>query len=180
MWPFVEGLLLFVLDKTCSYKWCSSRHIFPCLNSPNMADKLDYTSVAFEQWLVLAVVNSSDWDTDDHTQSCNGLDKEIRKMKKLYNSAWGIIHDSYIPFKRTYQQSWHSRKTAAMIRAPCSTTKATMTWATNCFVGLRNFIAVIWAGCPWGLPFERGRGARSLAFWILVSLRVFWPKPHYI
>ena len=21
-------------------------------------------------------------------------------------------------------------------------------------------MAVIWAGCPWGLPFERGRGAR--------------------
>ena len=59
-----------------------------------MADKLDYTSVALEQWLVLAVVNSSDWDTDDHRQSCNGLDKEIRKMKKLYNSAWGIIHNS--------------------------------------------------------------------------------------
>ena len=52
-----------------------------------MADKLDYTSVASGQRLVLAVVNSSDWDTDDHTQSCNGLDKEIRKMKKLYNSA---------------------------------------------------------------------------------------------
>ena len=61
--------------------------------------------VASGQRLVLAVVNSSDWDTDDHMQSCNGLDKEIRKMKKLYNSAVGIIHDSYIPFKRTYQQS---------------------------------------------------------------------------
>ena len=60
-----------------------------------MTDKLDYTSVVSGQRLVLAVVvNSSDWDTDDHMQSCNGLDKEIRKMKKLYNSAWGIIHDS--------------------------------------------------------------------------------------
>ena len=59
-----------------------------------MADKLDYTSVALEQWLVLAVVNSSDWDTDDHTQSCNGLDKETRKMKKFYNGALGIIRDS--------------------------------------------------------------------------------------
>ena len=59
-----------------------------------MADKLDYTSVALEQWLVLAVVNSSDWDTDDHRQSCNGLDKETRKMKKFYNSALDIIHDS--------------------------------------------------------------------------------------
>ena len=117
-------------------------------------------SVASGQRLVLAVVNSSDWDTDDHTQSCNGLDKKIRKMKKLYNSMWGIIiHDSYIPFRRTYQQSWHSRKTAAMIRAPCSTTKATMTWATNCFMGLRNFIPVIRAGCPGGLPFERSRDA---------------------
>ena len=57
-----------------------------------MADKLDYTSVASGQWLVLAVVNSSDWDTDDHMQSCNGLDKETRKMKKFY--AWGLIHDS--------------------------------------------------------------------------------------
>ena len=51
-------------------------------------------SVESGQWLVLAVVNSSDWDAEDHRQSCNGLDKEIRKMKKLYNSAWGIIHDS--------------------------------------------------------------------------------------
>ena len=59
-----------------------------------MADKLDYTSVALEQCLVLAVLNSSDWYTDDHTQSCNGLDKETRKMKKFYNSALGIIHDS--------------------------------------------------------------------------------------
>ena len=50
--------------------------------------------VASGQRLVLAAVNSSDWDTEDHTQSCNGLDKEIRKMKKLYNSAWGIIHNS--------------------------------------------------------------------------------------
>ena len=74
--------------------WCSSRHIFPCLNGLNVADKLDYTSVTSGQWLVLAVVNSSDWDTDDHTQSCNGLDKETQKMKKFYNSAWGLIHDS--------------------------------------------------------------------------------------
>ena len=70
-----------------------------------MTEKLDYRLVASGQRLVLAVVNSSDWDTDDHTQSCNGLDKEIRKMKTLYNSAWDIIHDSYIPFRRTYQQS---------------------------------------------------------------------------
>ena len=62
--------------------------------APNVTEKLDYTLVASGQRLVLAVVNSSDWDTDDHMQSCNGLDKEIRKMKKLYNSAWGIIHDS--------------------------------------------------------------------------------------
>ena len=62
---------------------------------PNVTDKLDYTSVALGQRLVLAVVvNSSDRDTDDHTQSCNGLNKEIQKMKKLYNSAWGIIHNS--------------------------------------------------------------------------------------
>ena len=73
--------------------------------APNVTEKLDYMPVASGQRLVLTVVNSSDWDTDDHTQSCNGLDKEIRKMKKLYNSAVGIIHDSYIPFKRTYQQS---------------------------------------------------------------------------
>ena len=69
--------------------------MFPRINGPNVTDKLDYTSVVSGQRLVLAVVvNSSDWDTDDHMQSCNGLDKEIRKMKKLYNSAWGIIHDS--------------------------------------------------------------------------------------
>ena len=74
--------------------------------APNVTEKLDYTLVASGQRLVLAVVNSSDWDTDDHMQSCNGLDKEIRKMKKLYNSAWGIIiHDRYIPFRRTYRQS---------------------------------------------------------------------------
>ena len=60
-----------------------------------MTEKLDYRSVALGQRLVLAVVvNSSVWDTDDHVQSCNGLDKEIWKIKKLYNSAWGIIHDS--------------------------------------------------------------------------------------
>ena len=42
---------------------------------------------------MLAVVNSSDWEKDDHTQSSsNG--KEIQKMKKLYNSTWGIILDS--------------------------------------------------------------------------------------
>ena len=57
-----------------------------------MADKLDYTSVALEQWLVLAVVNSSDWDTDDHRQSCNGFDKETRKMKKFY-SLCGVQKD---------------------------------------------------------------------------------------
>ena len=53
-----------------------------------MADKLDYTSVALEQWLVLAVVNSSDWDTDDHRQSCNGLDKETRKIKNFTTVHW--------------------------------------------------------------------------------------------
>ena len=56
--------------------------------APNVTEKLDYMPVASGQRLVLTVVNSSDWDTDDHTQSCNGLDKEIRKMKKLYNGAW--------------------------------------------------------------------------------------------
>ena len=60
----------------------------------NVTEKLDYMPVASGQRLLLTVVNSSDWDTDDHTQSCNGLDKEIQKMKKLYNGAWGIIHDS--------------------------------------------------------------------------------------
>ena len=60
----------------------------------NVTEKLDYMPVASGQRLLLTVVNSSDWDTDDHTQSCNGLDKEIQKMKNLYNSAWGIIHDS--------------------------------------------------------------------------------------
>ena len=74
---------------------------FPRINGPNMTDKLDYTSVASGcQRLVLTVVNSSDWDTDYHGQSCNGLDKEIRKMKKLYNSAWGIIHDSLCGIQR--------------------------------------------------------------------------------
>ena len=63
-----------------------------------MTYKLDYTSVALGQQLVLAVVNNSDWDTDDHTQSCNGLDKA-------------------------------------------------MTWATNCFMELGNFTAVILSGC---------------------------------
>ena len=52
--------------------------------APNVTEKLDYTLVASGQRLVLAVVNSSDWDTDDHTQSFNGLDKEIWKIKKLY------------------------------------------------------------------------------------------------
>ena len=59
-----------------------------------MTDKLDYTLVAPGQRLVLAVVNSSDWDTDDHMQSCYCLDKEIWKMKNLYNSAKGIVLDS--------------------------------------------------------------------------------------
>ena len=149
--PFIRAV--FILDKTCLYKWCSSHHIFPCINGPNMADKVDYMWVASVQWLVLAVVNSSDWDTDDHSQSCNGLDKETRKMKKLYNSAWGLIYDSLRDVQKDI---------LAMIRAPCFTTKATMTWATNCFMGLRNFIAVIWAGCQGGLPFERGRCACSL------------------
>ena len=49
-----------------------------------MTDKLDYMSVTSGQRLVLAVVNSSDWDTDDYMQSFNGLDKEIWKVKKLY------------------------------------------------------------------------------------------------
>ena len=71
----------------CSNNWCSSRLIFLVKMAPNVTEKLDYTLVASGQRLVLAVVNSSDWDTDDHMQSCNGLDKEIRKMKKLYNSA---------------------------------------------------------------------------------------------
>ena len=44
---------------------------------------------------MLAVVNSSDWDTDDYMQSFNGLDKEIWKIKNFTcNGAWGIIHDS--------------------------------------------------------------------------------------
>ena len=55
--------------------------------APSVTEKLDYMPVALGQRLVLTVVNSSDWDTDDHTQSCNGLDKEIRKRKKLYNGA---------------------------------------------------------------------------------------------
>ena len=50
----------------------------------NATDKLDYMSVTSEQWLVLAVVNSSDWDTDDYMQSFNGLDKEMWKIKKLH------------------------------------------------------------------------------------------------
>ena len=48
-----------------------------------MTDKLDYTSVASGQGLVLAVVNSSDWDTDGHMQSYNGLNKEIRNEETL-------------------------------------------------------------------------------------------------
>ena len=38
---------------------------FPCINGPNVTDKTDYTSVASGQRLVLAVVNSSDWDAHD-------------------------------------------------------------------------------------------------------------------
>ena len=38
-----------------------------------MTDKLDCMSVASAQWLELAVVNSSDWDTDYHTQSLQWL-----------------------------------------------------------------------------------------------------------
>ena len=34
--------------------------------APNVTEKLDYTLVASGQWLVLAVVNSSDCHTDDH------------------------------------------------------------------------------------------------------------------
>ena len=128
-----------------------------------MADKLDYTSVASVQWLVLAVVNSSDWDTDDHTQSCNGLDKEMQKMKKFYNSTWGLIHDSLRGVQKDMSAELTQEKTASMIRAPCFTTKARMTCANNCFMGLRNFVAVIWAGWLGGLPFERGRDACSLA-----------------
>ena len=79
-----------------------------------MTYKLDYTSVALGQQLVLAVVNNSDWDTDDHMQSCNGLDKA-------------------------------------------------MTWATNCFMELRNFTAVILSGCPGGITCEKGGDARRLA-----------------
>ena len=70
-----------------SYKWCSLCHfVCPCINGPNVTDKLDYMSVTSGQRLVLAVVNSSDWDTDDYMQSAlsNGLDKEIWKIKKLY------------------------------------------------------------------------------------------------
>ena len=44
--------------------------------------------------MLAVVVKSSDWDKDDLTQSCTGLDKEIWKMKKLNNSAGGIIDDS--------------------------------------------------------------------------------------
>ena len=56
----------------------------PCINGPNVTDKLDYMSVTSGQRLVLAVVNSSDWDTDDYMQSFNGLDKEMWKIKKLH------------------------------------------------------------------------------------------------
>ena len=69
-----------------------------------MTYKLDYTSVASEQQLVLAVVNSSDWDTDDHTQSCNGLDKamtwttncfmELRNFTAVILS--GCLGDSHV------------------------------------------------------------------------------------
>ena len=160
--PFIWAV--FVLDKTCLYKWCSSCLIFPRINGLNVTDKLDCMSVASGQWLVLAVVNSSDWDTDYHTQSLQWLGQRDTENEGTLQQCMG--HNSWqlaLAFRRsTYWQSWHSRKTAAMIRAPCSTTKATMTWATNCFVGLRNFIAVIWAGCLGGLPFDRGRDARSL------------------
>ena len=57
---------------------------FPHINGPNVTDKLDYTLVASGQWLELAVVvNSSDWDTDDHMQSCNGLDKDTENEETL-------------------------------------------------------------------------------------------------
>ena len=52
--------------------------------APNVTEKLDYMLVALGQRLVLAVVNSSDWDTDDYMQSFNGLDKEMWKIKKLH------------------------------------------------------------------------------------------------
>ena len=90
--PFVRRA--FVLDKTCLINGAVRIILyFPCINGPNVTDKLDYMSVASGQRLVLAVVNSSYYDADDHMQSCNGLDKEIRKMKKLYNSAPGIQKD---------------------------------------------------------------------------------------
>ena len=141
------------------------RHIFSCLNGPNMSDKLDYTSVVSGQWLVSAVVNSSDWDTDDHMQSCNGLDKETRKMKKFYNSAWGLIHDSLRGVQKDISAELTQEEDCSNDQGTLFhnySTKATMTWANNCFMGLRNFIPVIWAGWPGGLPFERGRDARSL------------------
>ena len=95
-----------------------------------MTYKLDYTSVALGQQLVLAVVNNSDWDTDDHMQSCNGLDKA-------------------------------------------------MTWATNCFMELGNFTAVILSGCPGESHVKRAgmlvvslRGVK-FGFWSLLGLKVY-------
>ena len=54
-----------------------------------MADKLDYTSVALEQWLVLAVVNSSDWDTDYHTQSLQWLGQRDTENEETLQQCMG-------------------------------------------------------------------------------------------
>ena len=90
---------VFVLDKTCLYKWCSSRLIFPRINGLNVTDKLDCMSVASAQWLVLAVVNSSDWDTDYHTQSLQWLGQRDTENEGTLQQCMG--HNSW-------QLAWHS------------------------------------------------------------------------
>ena len=152
-----------------------------------MTDKLDYTSVASGRGLVLAVVNSSDWDTDGHMQSYNGLDKEIRNEETLQQC---MRHNSW-------QLAWHSEGHIGRVDTvgrlqqwsghPVSQLKLHMyndlAWATNCFMGLKNFVVVIRAG---GRDDSHLKGVgmlvvslRGVNFWIFVSCRVFWGKHHY-
>ena len=55
-----------------------------------MTDKLDYMSVTSGQRLVLAVVNSSDWDTDDYMQSFNGYgQRDVENKETLLVTVHG-------------------------------------------------------------------------------------------
>ena len=144
-------------DFPCSYKWCSTRLIFPCINDPNVTEKLDYRSVALGQRLVLAVVvNSSDWDTWSRAvlQWLGQRDTENQETLQqcIEHSSWQLVWHSEGHIGRVETvgrlQQWSGHHVPQL----------KLQWPGQPTASWDNFIAVIRAGCPGGTPIWKGQG----------------------